>query len=84
MTQPGAQEGEHRAQNVQTQPHTDYSNNEFYRTGNREGYQDDQHHTKRTTHNHNYRNDEDRRAHDAGYQEGLQGHRYQENTNHPH
>lgn len=78
---PAAQEQEHHNQNMQSQQHTDYSNNEFYRTGNREGYEDYQHHSQRKTHNHKYRSDEDRRAHDTGYKEGWSGHQY--NEEHP-
>ena len=58
--------------------HPDYSNNEYYRTGNDEGYQDYQAHKQREKHDHQYRNDEDRRAHDYGYQEGWSGRRYRD------
>ncbi len=80
MTQPGAQEQEHHAtQHARDEKPTVYTNNEFYRTGNREGYEDYQHHTQRKTHDHKYRNDDDRHAHDQGYQEGWSGHQYNEN-----
>lgn len=55
--------------------HPDYSKNKFYKTGNEEGYRDYKHKTQRTEHNHKYRNEEDRKAHDYGYQQGLQGQR---------
>ena len=59
--------------------HPDYSNNEYYRTGNDEGYQDFRAHKQREKHEHQYRNDDDRRAHDYGYQEGWSGRRYRDN-----
>jgi hypothetical protein len=55
--------------------HPEYKKNTFYKLGNQEGYEDYQKKTQRTDHNHKYRNDEDRKAHDYGYQQGLQGHR---------
>ena len=55
--------------------HPEYRNNRYYRTGNREGYQDYQRKTQRPEHSHRYRNDEDRKAHDYGYQQGHQGQR---------
>ena len=58
--------------------HPDYSDNEYYRTGNDEGYQDYQAHKQRGKHDHQYRNDEDRRAHDYGYQEGWSGRSYRD------
>jgi hypothetical protein len=74
----GAQEQrrDNSAQQQTTQvQHPDYSKNKYYALGNREGYQDYQKKTQRTTHNHSYRNDDDRKAHDYGYQQGLQGQR---------
>lgn len=59
--------------------HPDYSNNEYYRTGNDEGYQDYKAHKRREKDEHQYRNDEDRRAHDYGYQEGWSGRSYRDN-----
>lgn len=61
--------------------HPDYSNNEYYRTGNDEGYQDYKTHKQREKHEHQYRNDEDRRAHDYGYQEGWSGRSYRDHDN---
>ncbi|MCU1312821.1 MAG: hypothetical protein JWM54_578 [Acidobacteriaceae bacterium] len=52
-----------------------YTNNNYYQTGNREGYEDYQKKVRRKEHNHKYRSDEDRRAHDQGYEQGWQGHR---------
>ena len=58
--------------------HQDYYNNEYYRTGNDEGYQDYQAKKRRAKHEHQYRNDDDRRAHDYGYQEGWSGRSYRD------
>jgi hypothetical protein len=44
--------------------------------GNSEGYEDYKRKTQRKEHNHKYRNDDDRKAHDYGYQQGWQGQRY--------
>jgi hypothetical protein len=73
----GAQE-QRRDDNIQQRQttqvqHPDYSKNKYYALGNREGYQDYGRKTERTTHNHTYRNDDDRAAHDYGYQQGLHG-----------
>jgi hypothetical protein len=51
-----------------------YANNSYYQVGNREGYEDHQRKVRRKEHHHNYRTDDDRRAHDRGYEEGWQGH----------
>jgi hypothetical protein len=53
--------------------HPDYSRNRYYALGNREGYQDYGRQTQRATHHHSYRNDDDRVAHDYGYQQGYRG-----------
>jgi hypothetical protein len=79
----GVQDQDHH-DDGQGQPHPDYSKNRFYKVGNSEGYQDYKHKTQRKEHNHNYRNDEDRQAHDSGYQQGLQGQRGYPNDNNPH
>lgn len=63
-----------RQSNGQTQ-HPDYSKNKYYALGNREGYQDHQKKQKRASHNHQFRNDDDRKAHDDGYEQGWQGQR---------
>ena len=65
---------DHRNDTIQTQ-HPDYSKNKFYALGNREGYQDYQRKTQRPNHDHKYGNDNDRAAHDYGYQQGLHGQR---------
>ena len=54
--------------------HPEYKKNSFYKVGNREGYQDYKAKTTRPDHEHKYRSDDDRKAHDYGYQQGLQGH----------
>lgn len=76
VTLPAAQdENRDHAQVQQTQQQPDYSNNRYYKIGNREGYQDYKSKHQRADHNHNYRNQTDRQAHDYGYQQGLQGQR---------
>ena len=61
----------------------DYSNNTYYRTGNEEGYEDYQKKQQRKSHDHKYRNDDDRTAHDYGYQQGWKGERgYKDNDDH--
>jgi hypothetical protein len=65
---------------TQQQTHPEYSNNRYYQVGNREGYVDYQHKTQRKEHNHKYRNDDDRRAHDYGYQQGWQGQSYSDHN----
>jgi hypothetical protein len=67
-----AQDQEHRVQNQ----HPDYSNNKYYQLGNKEGLEDHQKNKQRTTHNHNYKTDVDKQAHDYGYQQGWQGQSY--------
>jgi hypothetical protein len=74
MAQDDHRNDNNRVQAQQTQ-HPDYSRNKYYTLGNREGYQDYQRKTQRTTHNHRYGNDNDRAAHDYGYQRGYQGQR---------
>jgi len=59
--------------------HPEYSNNEYYRTGNDEGYQDYRAKKQREKHDHQYRTDDDRRAHDYGYREGWSGRSYRDN-----
>ena len=58
--------------------HPEYRNNEFYRTGNREGWEDHQRNERRKEHNHKYKTEDDRRAHDYGYEQGWSGTRYDE------
>jgi hypothetical protein len=73
ITYPEVQDSAHDHDHDQAQQHPDYSNNSYYKLGNREGYQDYKKKTQRKEHNHKYRNDEDRQAHDYGYQQGQQG-----------
>lgn len=61
----------------------DYSHNRYYQLGNREGYEDYGKKERRKEHNHQFHRDDDRRAHDAGYENGWQGHQYTEG-NRPH
>ena len=80
----GYRGGQSSAETQRTNPdtyanHPDYSNNEYYRTGNDEGYQDYRGHKQRGKHEHQYHNDDDRRAHDYGYQEGWSGRSYRDN-----
>ena len=60
--------------------HPDYSNNEYYRTGNDEGYKDYKAH-KRGKYEHQYRSDDDRKAYESGYQDGWGGRSYRDNDN---
>jgi hypothetical protein len=81
----GQRDGSSQAQ--RTDPDTyatrpDYSNNDYYRTGNDEGYQDYQAKKQREKHEHQYKTDDDRSAHDYGYQEGWSGRSYHDNQNH--
>jgi hypothetical protein len=70
----GAQDQRQYNNNTQTQ-HPDYSKNKYYALGNREGYEDYGKKQQRANHNHQYHNDNDRKAHDYGYQQGWQGQR---------
>lgn len=89
MAAPAAQEQEHRDSDRRDsdrrdtqQQHPDYSNNSYYRLGNREGYQDYNKKEQRKEHKHKFRSDDDRAAHDYGYQQGWQGQRgYNSNPN---
>jgi len=67
-----AQDQEHRDQSQ----HPEYSNNKYYQLGNKEGLQDHQRNTQRANHNHSYKTDNDKKAHDYGYQQGWQGQSY--------
>jgi hypothetical protein len=75
--------GTSSAQAQRTNPDTyanrpDYSNNEYYRTGNDEGYKDYKAH-KRGKYDHQYRSDDDRKAYEYGYKEGWSGRSYRDN-----
>jgi len=72
LATPVAQDQNHRDQNQ----HPEYSNNKYYQLGNREGQQDHKRNTQRANHNHNYKTDIDKQAHDYGYQQGWQGQNY--------
>lgn len=83
---PAAQEQEHRDSDRRTSSdqmnnHADYSNNSYYQLGNREGYEDYNKKQQRKAHKHKFRNDEDRAAHDAGYQQGWSGQSYNNTGN---
>jgi hypothetical protein len=69
LATPMAQDQDHRDQNQ----HPEYANNKYYQMGNREGQQDHKKNTQRSNHNHNYKTDVDKQAHDYGYQQGWQG-----------
>jgi hypothetical protein len=60
----------------QRERHPEYYRNSYYRTGNREGYEDYRRKARRRVHRHHYHGDDDRRAHDYGYEEGWRGRRY--------
>lgn len=55
--------------------HPEYYTNRYYRLGNREGYQDYQRKSRRAEaeHRHKFHSDDDRRAHDYGYDQGYGG-----------
>jgi hypothetical protein len=61
---------------AQDRDHPDYSKNKYYQMGNKEGMQDHHKNVQRTEHNHGFRNDDDRRAHDEGYKLGWGGQDY--------
>jgi len=77
---PIAQDQVHSDQNQ----HPDYSNNKYYQLGNKEGLEDHEKNVQRKTHNHNYKTDDDKKAHDAGYQQGWQGQDYHDDHQAPH
>ena len=85
-TMAGVQDQEHRDRDQAQQQHNDnYGNNRYYKLENREGYQDYHKKEQRKEHSHKYRNDDDRQAHDYGYQQGWQGQRgYNNNSERPH
>jgi hypothetical protein len=77
---PNSQDQDHRVQ----EQHPEYSNNKFYQLGNKEGYEDHKKNVQRTTHKHNYKTDDDKKAHDYGYQQGWQGQNYHDDHQAPH
>jgi len=62
--------------------HPEYANNKYYQMGNKEGYEDHKKNLQRKDHNHPYKTDMDKQAHDYGYQQGWQGQSY--NHHDPH
>jgi hypothetical protein len=56
--------------------HPEYVNNQFYKMGNKEGLEDHNKNFQRTSHDHKYKTDEDKKAHDYGYQQGWHGQDY--------
>jgi hypothetical protein len=74
---PTAQDQDHHDQYQKDQTeHPEYAKNQFYQLGNKEGYEDHKKNLQRTNHSHNYKTDEDKKAHDYGYQQGWQGKDY--------
>jgi hypothetical protein len=63
--------------------HPEYVNNQFYQMGNKEGFQDHEKNMQRKNHNHNYKTDEDKKAHDYGYQQGWHGQNYNDDHRKP-
>jgi hypothetical protein len=70
------QDRDHQYTNTDRRDHPEYNNNRYYRLGNKEGYTDYNRKVQRKEHTHNYKNDNDRQAHDYGYQQGWSGTRY--------
>ena len=82
---PVAQDQDHHDQYQKDQTeHPEYVNNQFYQLGNKEGYEDHKKNLQRTNHNHNYKTDEDKKAHDYGYHQGWQGKEYHPEHPDPH
>jgi hypothetical protein len=77
---PMAQDQDHHDQ----AQHPDYSNNKYYQLGNKEGLQDHKKNVQRTNHNHSYKTDDDKKAHDYGYKQGWQGQNYHDDHQAPH
>ena len=71
-----AQDRDHQQMDRNHEEHPEYQTNRYYRLGNSEGYKDYGRHVQRKQHNHSYKTDDDRKAHDYGYQQGWQGQRY--------
>ena len=80
LAMPTAQDQDHHDQYQKDRnEHPEYVNNKYYQLGNKEGYEDHKKNVQRSTHNHNYKTDMDKRAHDDGYQQGWQGQNYRDN-----
>jgi hypothetical protein len=74
---PTAQDQDHHDQYQKDRnEHPEYVNNKYYQVGNKEGYEDHKKNLQRKDHNHPYKTDMDKQAHDYGYQQGWQGKEY--------
>lgn len=81
---PTAQDQDHHDQYQKDRSeHPEYVNNQFYQLGNKEGLEDHKKNLQRTTHNHKYKTEEDRKAHDYGYQQGWEGKEYHPEQSNP-
>jgi hypothetical protein len=76
---PMAQDQDHHDQSQ----HPEYVNNKYYQLGNKEGLEDHKKNVQRASHNHGYKADEDKKAHDYGYQQGWQGQAYHDDHRRP-
>jgi hypothetical protein len=79
LAAPTAQDQDHHDQSQNQKDrneHPEYGNNKYYQMGNKEGYEDHQKNLQRKDHNHPYKTDEDKKAHNYGYQQGWQGKDY--------
>lgn len=78
-----AQDHDSHYQNQNNQ--RDWSNNSYYKVGQREAEQDRKHHKQRK-HNHHYKNDEDRQAYESGYQNSWNSdnHDHDHDSDHSH
>jgi hypothetical protein len=87
LAAPTAQDQDHHDQSQNQKErtaHSQYANNQFYQLGNKEGYEDHKKNLQRSTHNHSYKSDDDRKAHDYGYQQGWHGQDYHPEHSDPH
>jgi hypothetical protein len=78
-----AQDQDHRDQKDRNEQ-PEYANNKYYQMGNKEGYEDHKKNLQRKDHNHPYKTDMDKQAHDYGYQQGWQGQSYRDSHRDPH
>jgi hypothetical protein len=79
LATPMAQDQVHKDQ-IQ---HPEYSNNKYYQLGNKEGLEDHEKNLQRKNHNHDYKSDDDKKAHDYGYQQGWHGQNYTDDHRKP-
>jgi opacity protein-like surface antigen len=87
LAAPTAQDQDHHDQSQNQKErtaHSQYANNQYYQLGNKEGYEDHKKNLQRSTHNHSYKSDDDRKAHDYGYQQGWHGQDYHPEHSDPH